>query len=154
MGEGQEEVSIITAPGKAAGLVSTAWGCGNGCVAQTWNSAEEKLPEKPVQVTPWGAVPCSLDQTPGSGGVREEQAPAGAGAASAYLRSGPSPFLWSRWAAARASWRCLLTGVLPFSPLPPSLLLLGRHSLSGLMPSICCNHECIQITTLPCAAHV
>lgn len=78
MGEGQEEMSIISAPGKAAGLVSTAWGscpqstawgCGNGCVAQTWNSAEEKLPQKAVQVTPGGLFPAAWTRLQGRGGA-------------------------------------------------------------------------------------
>lgn len=34
------------------------------------------------------------------------------------------------------------------------LLLLQKHSLSGLISSICCNLECIQITTFPCADHM
>lgn len=46
----------------------------------------------------------------------------------------------------------------PFSPChPPSLcllLFLQKHSLSGLISSICCNHEQIQITTFPCGGHM
>lgn len=47
----------------------------------------------------------------------------------------------------------------PFSPFrPPSLclllLFLQKHSLSGLISSICCNHEQIQITTFPCVGHM
>lgn len=50
----------------------------------------------------------------------------------------------------------LSRGVLPFlTRRPPScLLLLQKHSLSGLISSICCNLECIQITTSPCADHM
>lgn len=35
----------------------------------------------------------------------------------------------------------------------PWLFLLFKNALS-LIPSIGCNHECIQITTFPCADHM
>lgn len=91
-------------------------------------------------------------QEAGSG--RGSGGPGGRGRA--YLRSGLSPSL--RHTQQQAESRSPLQRRAPLSrPLPPSfclLLLLQKHSLSGLISSICCDLERIQITTFPCAGHM
>lgn len=80
----------------------------------------------------------------------------GSGEGRAYLRSGLSPSL--RCTQQQAVHVPFSEAASPFSPGHPPpfclLLLLQKHSLSGLISSICCNRERIQITTFPCADHM
>lgn len=94
----------------------------------------------------------------GGGGASQgrSEVRVGSGEGRAYLRSGLSPSL--RCTQQQAVHVPFSEAASPFSPGHPPpfclLLLLQKHSLSGLISSICCNRERIQITTFPCADHM